>query len=882
MNALGKNKQTPQGGRVTRCRAARFADGGIAVLQFARGVLVLCGIAACVSGCNLRSTKPLANVTNQAAHYQNVALQIDYPKEPVPERQDDFSSYAPHVVNEGPPEYWDLTLDEAMRLSLLNSPVLRDLGGQILQYPSTARTTQGPAITETDPRFGVEAALSAFDAQLNATADWEKNDRAINNTFFGGGTRIFLQDYNRYMTEITKRAATGTQYFLRQNTIYDSNNAPANLFRSSWDVNFEGEVRQPLLKGAGVEFNRIAGPNSQIGLPAGVLIARVNTDISLTDFEFGVRNLISNVENAYWDLYFAYRDLHAKIIARDSALETWRHVRALYDTGREGGEADKEAQARDQYFFFQSEVEEALTGRLFDGTRTNNGSSGGTFRGNPGVYVTERRLRLTMGLPPNDPRLIRPADEPLQAKVGFDWDQLTGEALARRVELRRQRWVVKRAELAAIAAKNFLLPTLDAQGLYRWRGFGHNLLAYGDNSEFNNAYQNLFGGNFQEWQLGAQFNMPIGFRQGYAAVRNAQLMLARERAVLREQELQVIHDLSNSVGDVDRTFIVAQTNYNRRLAANEQLNSIKVAFDAETETVSLLDLVEAQRRLADADSRYARSMVEYQLAVKNVMFESGTLLENNGINLAEGPNPQKAYQDAAKRESLRSRPLRLSYILPNGGPMVSRGEFPQQTYAESVQTIDPRAPIIPGQPGAPAGESVPAPLPQPNGQPGAPANALPGAPGGLMQPGNLVPPPANNALPSGTNAPSANARPIVPAVRLAQPIAQVAGQAGPQDANVQHAAGSPAVSANQLMVMPQVPFETPVQNGAALSQGRVNSPAVGLQQPTSIIGVPTPPPAAQTPLFGAPPPAGGPVNPAAAPQVPAGRPVVQLPPAPPL
>ena len=36
----------------------------------------------------------------------------------------------------------------------------------------------------------------------------------------------------------------------------------------------------------------------------------------LTEFELGVRNLISNVENAYWDLYFAYRDLHAKIVAR--------------------------------------------------------------------------------------------------------------------------------------------------------------------------------------------------------------------------------------------------------------------------------------------------------------------------------------------------------------------------------------------------------------------------------------------------------------------------------------------------------------------------------------------------------------------------------------
>lgn len=882
MNALGRSNHCRRRPGGTRPAPAQPREPRLAAWAIALAPLALAAAFAVTAGCNLRSTKPLNNVASSLSHYQNVALQVDYPDEPVPERRDDFSSYAPHVVREGPPEYWDVPLAEAMRLALLNSPVLRDLGGQILQYPSNARTMQGPSIVETDPRAGVEAALSAFDAQLNATADWEKNDRAINNIFFGGGTRIFQQDYNKYMVELSKRAATGSQFFLRQNTIYDSNNAPANLFRSAWDVNVEAEVRQPLLQGAGVVFNRIAGPNSQIGLPQGVLIARVNTDISLADFEYGVRNLISNVENAYWDLYFAYRDLHAKIVARDSALETWRRVRALYDTGREGGEADKEAQARDQYFYFQAEVEEALTGRLFDGTRTNNGSAGGTFRGNPGVYVTERRLRLTMGLPPNDPRLIRPADEPVQAKVGFDWDQLTAEALSRRVELRRQRWVVKRSELALVAAKNYLLPRLDAQGLYRWRGFGHDLLGYNNPYEFDNAYQNMFGGNFQEWQLGAQFNMPIGFRQGYAAVRNATLVLARERAVLREQELQVIHDLSNSVGDVDRTFVVAQTNYNRRLAANEQLNSIKAAFDAETETVSLLDLVEAQRRLADADSRYARSMVEYTLAIKNVMFESGTLLENNGINLTEGPNPQKALQDAAQKEALRSRPLRLSYILPNG-PTVSRGQFPQQTFGQSVQTLAPGS-ETPGQPG---GETIPAPLPRTNSLPGSsPSDSL-GPP-----PANLGPPESseqqNNALPSPSDG-STSGPP------MGSPPAPLPGAPAPPGGSLNFS-GTPVSNAGDWaapIANVSSPSKSVVNASGAAADGdwrRTTSAVIGANNgstgtPQALSSTSQTATGAVAPLFGPPPPVGGaaiaPVS-ATAPTSSTEKPLVQLPPAPPL
>ena len=90
-----------------------------------------------------------------------------------------------------------------------------------------------------------------------------------------------------------------------------------------------------------MEFNRIAGPNGVLGLPAGVSLARINTDITLTDFEEGVRTLVSDVENAYWDLYFAYRDLDAKIAGRNRALETWRAVHAPFATARAASSAHR-------------------------------------------------------------------------------------------------------------------------------------------------------------------------------------------------------------------------------------------------------------------------------------------------------------------------------------------------------------------------------------------------------------------------------------------------------------------------------------------------------------------------------------------------------------
>jgi outer membrane protein TolC len=573
-----------------------------------------------------------------------------------------------------PPAPWELRLEDAVQLALANNQVMRELGVSVLRSPGSVRTVHDPAIQESDPRFGVEAALAAFDATFSAGIFGEKNDRKLNNAFLGGGTRELQQDLATYRAELSKRSAVGTEFTLRHNSDYDANNAPANLFDHAWNMNVEAEIRQPLLHGAGLDFNRIAGPGTIPGQYNGVLVARTNTDISLAEFETGVRNLTSDVENAYWDLYFAYRDLDAKVSARDAALSTWRQINAWNVAQRKGGEADKEALAREQYYRLQEEVQNALSGRLVDGTRANNGSGGGTFRGTGGVHTSERRLRLLLGLPINDGRLIRPSDEPPLASVVFDWDFALAEALERRVELRRQKWLIKRRELECVASENFTLPKLDAVGRYRWRGFGRNLLRY-DSDFGDNAVRDLFGGDFQEWLVGAEFTVPLGNRKGFAAMRNAELQLARERAILREQEREVTLELSNMLAEKDRAYAVLQTNFNRRAAAKHELAALLAAFENENAPLHLL--LDAQRRVADAESQYARAIVEYALAVKNVHFEKGSLLDYNGVYLSEGAWPRKACLDAAAIRAREARVSRLAAVMVESTMAVSRGVYPQ-------------------------------------------------------------------------------------------------------------------------------------------------------------------------------------------------------------
>lgn len=624
------------------------------------------------------------------SHYVGVATDIEYP--------DSQESPSCEVSNTLPPltlkntdnyQIWDLTLNEAVQITLCRSQVMRQLGGRIVSTapdtisrtiinPVNVVSTYDPALVETTTGLsvgdvftgnGVEAALSEFDATLDTSIFWEKQDRPQNSgpvvTAFQPA--VLQQDLGTFTAGITKITAEGTQWAIRNNTTYTGNNIPsgangAQAFQSVWNTNFEASFTHPLFQGSGAQYNRIAGPLTFEQYAAGVrnpvdgvMIARIRTDQTLNDFEGGVRNLMHDLEDAYWELYFAYRDLEARKMGRDSALETWKKTAALYRTGSKGGSADREAEARSQYFLFRSQVEQALTD----------------------VFKDENRLRYIMGLPMSDGRLIRPADEPTLAKVAFDWSGIHCEALTRRVEIRREKWEIKRRELELIAARNFLLPRIDAVGRYRWVGLGDDLINQNDvafNTPGSSAFGTLDSGQFQEWQLGLEANIPIGFRRELSGIRHQELLLARERALLQDLELEVSHQLGDAIRDIDNNYGLTQTNFNRRVAAEAEVQAVNASYEAGRIGLDLL--LDAQRRRAEAESAYYRSLVDYNRAIMEVHYRKGSLLDYDGVYLAEGQWPAKAYFDAMRQARKRDAGLYVDYgyTRPN---VISQGPIQQ-------------------------------------------------------------------------------------------------------------------------------------------------------------------------------------------------------------
>ncbi|HZN35288.1 MAG TPA: TolC family protein [Pirellulaceae bacterium] len=662
--------------------------------------LLLVGLMIGLTGCH--PTQPFyLKEDGDLSHYIDAATTADTPdvhQAPLPEVE---HAHSPLTLSHPDfKEFWELSLEECVAITLANSKILRGGNSARLQngqlFPGVQQgsritnpgglfsTMYDPAVVESNPgqangavpgflqsgagsafngpsvdggvanvRQGVEAALAEFDAQLNITGTGPSGSIAsstdrpqnVDINAFGFPTILDLRNGGLQAT-LAKRTAEGSLVSFSSTTDYNRGISRGDIqaLNSTWTQVLQVDVRHPLMQGRGAQINRMP-----------VILARMGTDITIMNLMGALQDTLNNVEIYYWDLYLAYRNLETAKVGRDSALGTWRIVYEKFKQEVEPVQA--EAQAREQYFSFRAAVETSLRN----------------------LYDTENNLRLLMGLAATDGRLIRPKDEPSLARVEFEWCDILAEAIARRPELIQQRWRIKTREMELILARNLLLPRLDVGAQYRWLGIGDDLIFAGRTGvDFplagSTAFEEITSGRFQEFSFLFQYDMPIGFRRELAGVRHAQLRLAREKAFLEDIELDVSHGLALSVRNVDTNFHLAQTNANRWAASQEDVNAREALYKAGR--VALDDVLEAQRRRAVAQSAFWQSVIEYNKSIADLHTRKGSIMEYDGVSFGEGPWPEKAYWDALARARERDAGHYIDYGWTRP-KVISRGPIPE-------------------------------------------------------------------------------------------------------------------------------------------------------------------------------------------------------------
>ncbi|MFY8056857.1 MAG: hypothetical protein ACOVRM_03895, partial [Planctomycetaceae bacterium] len=136
-------------------------------------------------------------------------------------------------------------------------------------------------------------------------------------------------------------------------------------------------------------------------------------------------------------------------------------------------------------------------------------------------------------------------------------------------------------------------------------------------------------------------SVPLGFRKAHAAVSHAELNLMRERTVQREQQREVLSSLSGAWTDRERTWQALQDSLDQYLAARRYYEAIDARDDSTDDR-----RIDAVRRMYAAESQFFRARAEYAIALKNLHFEKGSLLEYKDMRVHEPSEAEQSSENA--------------------------------------------------------------------------------------------------------------------------------------------------------------------------------------------------------------------------------------------
>lgn len=616
------------------------------------------------------------------SYYVDKSSAIEYPIESEPEPHNSELFVPPRNI-ESLDEVEDrlISLAECKRLALeaeVNpsgrvASGTEAAGDNVLSFRPEARvsTIYDFAIVSTEVLFGgrgPEAALADFDARASSSVTWGRDEvpqNVANSGVLAG--RSLVQETMSWQSRLEKDLVTGGQVSLQSNVNYDGNNrtAGSQRFQSSYSGLIQAEVRQPLLQGAGVEFTRVAGVQSQSlrgvsGVAQGVLIRRIENDKLLAEFEGSITTLVSQVEHRYWDLDLALRLYKSEKEAFEQLRDYWWKLKQRGESGV------PILQAESRLF----EADARIRGSLAD------------------VLEKEAQLRNLCNLPLNDGTFLYPSDAPLEAQFTPAWDVALQEAFSHRAEIRRQKWQIKSLELQLGAARSLTRPRLDLVSQYRRNGLGDHFLGGG-----NTLGNDIGNGQTEGWNFGFQWSMPIGLRLARIQERNYEFKVKKAKAILRRQEEVLAMRISDAMLKMQRWYLLADSTTRRIETAKQYVIAVdQLAQGRDVATSEVFNLyLQAQTGQRDAEQAYMRSIIEYNKAMTDLKYEKGTLLRDSNIYLAEGNWHPAAHPFALQRAEARTHAKDAHKL--RTAPMEFAGQ-PAPSAFESLGTNS--RPSIPG------------------------------------------------------------------------------------------------------------------------------------------------------------------------------------------
>ncbi len=471
------------------------------------------------------------------------------------------------------PKQIHLTLEEALHRTLEHSYAI-----ETQSYNPAIETTR------------VVEAEAVFDALFYTNITKNNIDRPT-------GSQLAATDIDQFTSRygIRKLLPTGAQV----GASFGLNRTKIGAFafqevNPEYTADLQIEARQPLLRGFGIDYNR-----SQI------LLYQNSLEISRWAFQRHVRDTLSLVEELYWRLAQARRDviITAKLLADFEAIYTYLEARKEFDV------------IPVQLNMVKANLERSRAD--FIGRRA-------------GVTDAEDRLIAAM----NDPDIplganmeIIPDDFPQLERIIVDPLAEVQTALDNRAELKEQELAIASAKIAVGQAKNLELPRFDLTFRTTFDGLSGTA---------DRAFDELSRRKFIEYYIGVDFEIPIGNRGPCAAHRRAQLQRAQAQAALKVLFEEVIRDVHLAIRELDTSYDVIGPSFESAEARHREVEAT-VARAERKDLATLNTELAARQGLASDRRAMLNAMVSYNIAIIHLEQAKGTLLHYNNVVIPTGP-----------------------------------------------------------------------------------------------------------------------------------------------------------------------------------------------------------------------------------------------------
>ncbi len=515
-------------------------------------------------------------------------------------------------LNELSPQQMEsISLSQAIAIALRNSTFVRSRhdfmspGNRLLTNPH-ATPSAFDVLLQSSSEQSVEAALAAFDLQMVAGVQWGRNAIVQGSRYVNGGwppADVLVSDTGSVFARLDKPLASGGTLSLVHNWNYTFNNLPSLSFNPRYAGYLRGEFRQPLWSGRGKAFTSIAGPRNPLGgryIQRGVSLAEIDEQLARLEFQSELQQLVNHTEHLYWELWLSYQVYQQLADARERAGQVWQRQRQRGKSGLNGGSAADVAQAEENYHQRDTQARGALDQ----------------------VVQADIRLRRQLGLPASHNSVFHPTDQPGEAEVLFSWQPALTRALQQRTELLQQQMRTRSVELQLVPAKSLTRPQLDLVTGVQANGLGQELFDT-PSGVGGGAVGALLDADDVGWNVGFELSMPWGFRRERNQVRFLNLQLAKARAALAAQEIEVSHQLAGALGQLDRWYAALQSTTRRRDAARKRLHSVEADYLAGRRSLDLM--LRSQVSLAEAEIERLRAIAEYNKAIADVLYRQGAV-----------------------------------------------------------------------------------------------------------------------------------------------------------------------------------------------------------------------------------------------------------------